>query len=163
MPVGASQRQPPLASLPHTPSAVHDWQVVPVPLPSPHRAVRQSVFTAQVRPLSQAGQSGPPQSTPVSRPFLTPSVQVGPAGTAGDGGGEAGGGAAAWCLLWCLCFFFGLAAVSPVSNPRSSIAPRPPVTRTSRPRRERGTVRVRIRVSKCSWSMRHLTLHRLEP
>jgi hypothetical protein len=39
----------------------------------------QSEFTMQVCPLGHAAQTGPPQSTPVSRPSFTPSEQVGAA------------------------------------------------------------------------------------
>jgi hypothetical protein len=36
----------------------------------------QSLFTKQVLPFAQGGQTGPPQSTSVSLPFLIPSLQV---------------------------------------------------------------------------------------
>lgn len=41
-----------------------------------HIALRQSSRLTQPWPLGQRGQSGPPQSTPVSLPFLTPSLQL---------------------------------------------------------------------------------------
>ena len=52
--------------------------------PPPHTPARQgsvaqSELTMHIRPVTQRGQSvGPPQSTSVSRPFRTPSVQLAP-------------------------------------------------------------------------------------
>lgn len=76
-PVASLQMQPPFASSPHTPSFEHERHTEPSPSPSPQRDVSQSVFRAQVRPLPQRGQVGPPQSMSVSLPLRLPSLQVG--------------------------------------------------------------------------------------
>jgi hypothetical protein len=73
------QRQSPETSLPQTVAAAHSWQVPPV-----QKALAQSCADAQPCPLTQRGQE-PPQSTPVSLPFLRPSLQVGGAGVIGGG------------------------------------------------------------------------------
>ena len=44
--------------------------------PTPHSACVQSVPVWQVLPTAHGGQAPPPQSTPVSCPFFTPSVHV---------------------------------------------------------------------------------------
>jgi hypothetical protein len=69
---------------------VPGWQTLPAQQPlaqlialqaawqTPFRQMplRQSRFTKQVWPFAQGGQTGPPQSTSVSLPFLMPSLQV---------------------------------------------------------------------------------------
>jgi hypothetical protein len=45
----------------------------------PHTLLAQSLPTAQPWPAMHRGQAPPPQSTPVSAPFLTPSLQPGAA------------------------------------------------------------------------------------
>jgi hypothetical protein len=49
-----------------------DWQT----LVCEQNPVVQSLFTAHGPPTLQPGHEGPPQSTPVSEPFFTPSVQL---------------------------------------------------------------------------------------
>ena len=46
-----------------------------------HTAVVQSLAVAHDRPAAQGAQAGPPQSTSVSVPFATPSLQPGSAHT----------------------------------------------------------------------------------
>ena len=46
-------------------------------------ALAQSLRLRHPLPTAQGGQSGPPQSTSVSRPFLTPSLHVGDRGVRG--------------------------------------------------------------------------------
>jgi hypothetical protein len=68
-PSGWAQKHP----LPHVASSVptvHVWHVPPL-----QKALAQSFGDVQPWPVVQRGQE-PPQSTPVSLPFLTPSVQV---------------------------------------------------------------------------------------
>ena len=84
-PVGNTQVQtPPVAQ---TAPGTHAWHV---PL---QMALAQSVRLRQPLLTAQRGQSGPPQSTSVSRPFLTPSLHVGGMVTSAVGGGAVGGGA----------------------------------------------------------------------
>src|SRR6202522_1987588 len=49
------------------------WQVRGEP---PHTPLAQSLATSQSVPVAQGAHAGPPQSTPVSAPSFTPSVQV---------------------------------------------------------------------------------------
>jgi hypothetical protein len=56
------------------------------------KAVVQSARLLHLLPVVQRGQSGPPQSTSLSLPFLTPSLQV--AGISAGGGGPGGTGVA---------------------------------------------------------------------
>jgi hypothetical protein len=52
-----------------------DWQT-----PLTQKPLRQSEFARHCLPLAHFGQTGPPQSTSVSWPFLIPSLQVGAGG-----------------------------------------------------------------------------------
>jgi hypothetical protein len=70
----ATRQKPPVQTpLEHCAPAVHvGWQMPPEQPPT-----TQSVERKHVPPVAQPGQLPPPQSMPVSAPFLTPSVQVG--------------------------------------------------------------------------------------
>jgi hypothetical protein len=121
-------------------------------------AVAQSSRLVQCCPLPQRGQL-PPQSTSLSLPFLTLSLQV------GGGGGEVSRSCAAACFLAFLRHFFlaspdfflhlalrsWAAASSPPGQP---IRPRAPATSPPRARRrEPAVLRDRVRVSKWDPSM----------
>ena len=71
----------------HWARATHTLQT-----PATQREVLQSAAPKQPFPRAQRAQSGPPQSTSVSLPFLMPSAQVGPGGGEGVGGGGEGVG-----------------------------------------------------------------------
>jgi hypothetical protein len=73
--VGNTQVQTPPAA--QTAPGTHAWQV---PL---QMALAQSLRLRHPLPTAQGGQSGPPQSTSVSRPFLTPSLHVAGTGVRG--------------------------------------------------------------------------------
>src|SRR5829696_824591 len=73
--VGNTQVQTPPAA--QTAPGTHAWQV------PAQMALAQSVRLRHPLPTAQGGQSGPPQSTSVSRPFLTPSLHVGVSGVSG--------------------------------------------------------------------------------
>src|SRR4051812_46843607 len=131
------QSQVPKSSWPHSVSpSSQAWQT-----PAEQNAPAQSLRPWQVWPLAQRGQAGPPQSTPVSVPFLRPSTQVGAGGRGGNGGGDGGpegGEAGGECFFLC---FLCLAVVSARPS-RPSV---PPNKEANAPRRERARVRSRER------------------
>jgi len=73
--------------------------------------VAQSVAVAQRLPSAHAGQFGPPQSTSVSLPFWTASVQVG----AGVG---VGSGCGSGCCCCCTGLHLPLTQCSPLAQQR---------------------------------------------